>query len=222
LFTPFSQIDSSIARKYGGTGLGLAISQRLVQAMGGRMRVTSEVGRGSRFFFTLPTQEATPAGAIAGNPTLPEQRNEAAASETVPQRQLRILLAEDNTTNQLVALYTLKRLGYTADVATNGREAVDALQRKHYDLVLMDVQMPEMDGLEATREIVATCRKEDRPYIVGLSANAMQEDRDIARLAGMDSYVSKPFSVSDLRAVIENIPANISKAGRSAHGSEPL
>jgi signal transduction histidine kinase/CheY-like chemotaxis protein len=205
LFSPFSQVDSSTARKYGGTGLGLAISQRLVHAMGGRIRVTSEVGHGSRFRFTLPTQEATQAGEMT--PSLPAstQRKDSVEANLAPQRQLNILLAEDNATNQLVALYTLKSLGYTADVANNGREAVDALHRKRYDLVLMDVQMPEMDGLEATREIVASWREQERPYIVGLSANAMPEDTEAARLAGMDSYLSKPFSASDLRAMIENI-----------------
>jgi CheY-like chemotaxis protein len=206
LFSPFSQVDSSTARKYGGSGLGLAISQRLVQAMGGRIRVTSEVGHGSKFLFTLPTQEATQPGEMAPSPPPTTRRTETAGSGPVPQRQLNILLAEDNATNQLVALHTLERLGYTADVATNGREAVDALRRKRYDLVLMDVQMPEMDGLEATREIVASWREQERPYIVGLSANAMPEDTEAARLAGMDNYVSKPFSTSDLRAIIENIP----------------
>ncbi|HEX5806757.1 MAG TPA: ATP-binding protein [Macromonas sp.] len=203
LFQPFSQVDAGTARQYGGTGLGLAISRRLVQAMGGDISVDSVPGQGSCFGFTLPmavvSEGATPVGAPAMVPTKP-QAGDAAA---VPV--LRILLAEDNAVNQKVALFSLNRLGQQADLVENGREAVQAVARQRYDLVLMDVQMPDMDGLEATREIVRRWPPGERPVIVGLSANAMSEDQAEGKAAGMDDYLSKPFTLPDLRAVLERV-----------------
>jgi CheY-like chemotaxis protein len=118
---------------------------------------------------------------------------------------LRILLAEDNMINQKVALKVLERFGYRADVAGNGLEAIDAIGRQHYDVVLMDVQMPEMDGLEATREICRRWDAQHRPLIVAMTANATPEDRNRCREAGMDDYLSKPVRVEDLRTVLERI-----------------
>jgi PAS domain S-box-containing protein len=335
LFSAFTQVDSSISRKFGGTGLGLAISRKLAEGMGGEMWVVSREGEGATFAFTLPTSAAEPLApqpeishdAIHGkrvllvddnatnlrilgvqteqwgmkpfatldpsaaiamvnnasgtsnafdliitdmhmpvvsgvrlaeeihrkNPALPivlltsgntrdgEMRGNFAATLTKPARQstlhdavmrafhaqpqpaapsrasatsfddtlatrypLRILLAEDNDLNQKLALRVLKSFGYIADVAANGYEVITALRRQPYDLVLMDVQMPEMDGLEATRQILRIWPDVDnRPRITAMSANAMREDVDAAAEAGMDDYVTKPISIAALRAALE-------------------
>ena len=196
LFRPFSQVDSSIARRHGGTGLGLAISKGLVDAMGGRIWVRSEAGAGSRFCFTLPTEAAPGVSgtAAAGSPF----------DDTIGRRwPMRILLAEDNEVNKMVARAMLRRFGYEPDVAGNGLEALDAVRRQRYDLVLMDIQMPEMDGLDATRAIRAIEPSSPSPRIIGLSANAMAEDVLAARQAGMDDYLAKPVSPADLRGLLE-------------------
>jgi PAS domain S-box-containing protein len=331
LFQSFSQVDASTTRRYGGTGLGLAISQRLTELMGGRIDVTSQVGRGSEFRFTIQAAAAeTPvstrrdlsgvqpslrgkrvlvvddnatnrrilashldawgmparatgspvealawigagerfdvgildmhmpemdgvalARALRGHPSgasLPLVlftslgRREARAEEEgfaahlhkpikpsqlfdtlisvladtaihvsprgasrseldgdMARRQpLRILLAEDNAVNQKVALRLLAQMGYRADVAANGLEAIDAIERQTYDVVLMDVQMPELDGFEASREINRRWPGERRPRIVAMTANAMQGDRERCAAAGMDDYVSKPIRVEEL------------------------
>ena len=196
LFRPFSQVDSGIARRYGGTGLGLAISKRLVAATGGRIWVRSGAGEGARFYFTLPT-EAAPALAV------PPAGAASPFDETLAQRlPLRVLVAEDNDVNRKVALAMLRRYGYQADVAANGAEALAAVKRQRYDLVLMDIQMPEMDGLEATRAIIALGPAVQRPRIVGLSANAMTEDVQAALQAGMDDYLAKPITPAGLREMI--------------------
>jgi PAS domain S-box-containing protein len=338
LFQSFSQVDASTTRRYGGTGLGLAISQRLAELMGGRIEVTSEVGRGSDFHFTIraratevPAQPARrdlsgvqpslrgkrvlvvddnatnrrivtthldnwgmparatesplealewiragagfdigildmhmpemdgvalahalrehPAGAalplilftslgrrealgggggetFAGylhKPIKPSQLFDALVSvlaeqpvhvapratprmeldpEMARRRPLRILLAEDNVVNQKLALRLLGQMGYRADLAGNGLEAVDAVARQTYDLVLMDVQMPEMDGLEASREINRRWPG-SRPRIVAMTANAMQGDRELCEAAGMDDYVAKPIRVEELVGALE-------------------
>jgi signal transduction histidine kinase/HD-like signal output (HDOD) protein len=183
IFRPFEQADGSTTRKYGGTGLGLTISQRLVEMMGGRMWVESEAGRGSTFHFTARLAAAGP----AANPALELEP----ATERPP---LRILLAEDNLVNQRVAVRTLEKRGHTVRVASNGREAVEAWQGARFDVVLMDVQMPEVDGFEATAAIRA---REDstgrRTPIIAMTAHAMKGDRERCLAAGMDDYVTKPF-----------------------------
>ena len=199
LFHPFSQVDSSIARRHGGTGLGLAISKGLVTAMGGKIWVRSEPGKGSRFYFTLPTTAAPDVTPLSETGTPFDE----SLAERMP---MRILVAEDNLVNQKVVLAMLRRFGYTADVANNGREAVDAARRHTYDLVLMDIQMPEMDGLDATRAILALDNR-SRPRIIGLSANAMAEDVDAARQAGMKDYLAKPVNPGELRRLLERAAA---------------
>jgi signal transduction histidine kinase/HPt (histidine-containing phosphotransfer) domain-containing protein/ActR/RegA family two-component response regulator len=197
LFKPFSQADSSMTRLYGGTGLGLVISRRLAERLGGRMWAESEAGRGSAFFFTIrcrpaeqvPTRSPAETGGLEG-PKL---------AERLP---LRILLAEDNSVNQRVGLLMLERMGYLADVAGNGAEALAALRRQPYDLVLMDIQMPEMDGLEATRRIRAEFPRERQPRIVAMTANVLREQRDACRAAGMDDFVQKPVGLAELRAAL--------------------
>ncbi|HEX7199935.1 MAG TPA: ATP-binding protein, partial [Dongiaceae bacterium] len=193
LFKPFGQADSSMTRVYGGTGLGLAISQRLAERMGGRMWVESEKGVGSVLSFTLRCRTALQipsrmptgffaaaeiAGAVAaGDPASPKM------AEHLP---LRILLAEDNSINLRVGLLMLERLGYLADVAGNGIEVLEALRREPYDLILMDLQMPRMDGLEATRRIRAEFPRERQPRIVAMTANVLSEQREACLAAGME------------------------------------
>jgi CheY-like chemotaxis protein len=202
LFRPFSQVDSSTTRLYGGTGLGLALSRRLAEMLGGRIWVESEPGRGSVFRFTVrcmaeegplpPWLEPRPAAADADSTARPP------LALSAP---LRILVAEDHTINQKVILLLLSGFGYTADVAANGLEVLAALRRQPYDLVLMDVQMPEMDGLEAARRI----RQEwpDKgPRIVAMTASARREDRDACLAAGMDDHLSKPLALEELRAAL--------------------
>ncbi|MCP4654624.1 MAG: response regulator, partial [bacterium] len=195
LFQPFTQVDASVTRRYGGTGLGLAISKRLIELMGGSIRIESIEGEGTRAHFTLggkvPAAEQTePVEALAID------------GDLGPRRGLRILLAEDNIVNQKVALLMLGGIGCRADLAANGLEVLEALDRESYDLVLMDVRMPEMDGIEATRRIRQ--RPKDRqPYIIGLTAHAMEGDRDRCLAAGMDDYLSKPIRKDELRAALQ-------------------
>jgi signal transduction histidine kinase/ActR/RegA family two-component response regulator len=191
LFKSFSQADSSTTRKYGGTGLGLVISQRLAELMGGTMSAESAgPGRGSTFRFSIRAPEArAPERAQASHAMDP------GLAERHP---LRILLAEDNLVNQKLALRLLQQMGYRADLARNGVEAIEAVERQTYDLVLMDVQMPEMDGLEASRCIVQRWPDERRPRIVAMTANATRGDREQCIAAGMDDYLSKPIRVDAL------------------------
>ena len=204
LFQSFSQADATISRRYGGTGLGLAISKRLAEAMGGTVWAESDgPGSGSTFHVTITTRVASaplpsPASIVSG-PT-------ALDPEHASRHPLRILLVEDNIVNQKLALRLLASMGYQADLATNGLEAIEAVEREPYDLVLMDVQMPEMDGLEATRRIAEEIPIERRPWIVAMTANAMDGDREACLEAGMNGYISKPIRVDELVAAVLTTP----------------
>ncbi len=196
LFKPFSQVDMSNTRKYGGTGLGLAISRGLVELMGGKIWVESEVGRSSTFHFTIVAEDLP--DRLPDNSELAMQTN---MPENVPVRSCRVMLAEDNQVNQAVTLRMLKKLGYTAEAVASGREAIESLERQHYDLILMDVQMPDTDGLEATKEI----RKlwpNDGPRIIALTAHALEGDRERCIEAGMDDYIAKPVAIDGLAEVL--------------------
>lgn len=201
LFQPFSQADASTSRKYGGTGLGLAISKRLVELMGGRIWVESEEGRGCNFHFTLRTVASAglPENELSALPKLPTQTNQ---DEQKRAKDLRILLAEDNPVNRRMATLMLRKLGYKADPVANGFEVILALERQKYDLILMDVQMPEMDGLKATREIRRRWPS-NTVKIVALTANAIAGDREKCLEAGMDDYLCKPINLESLKATIE-------------------
>jgi PAS domain S-box-containing protein len=202
LFRPFSQVDASTTRRFGGTGLGLVISKRLVELMGGLMWVESEVGVGSTFHFTLI---APPTELPVAPPTAKgEAWFDRSMADRVP---LAILLAEDNPVNQRVALRMLDRLGYQADLAPDGRAAVEAAAARAYDVILMDVQMPLMDGLEATRQIRRLPPPAGRPQIIAMTANVMKGDREACVAAGMDGYIGKPVRVEELVAALQRAGA---------------
>jgi signal transduction histidine kinase/CheY-like chemotaxis protein/HPt (histidine-containing phosphotransfer) domain-containing protein len=190
LFQSFFQTDSSVTRKYGGTGLGLAISKRLVELMGGRIGVESEPGRGSCFWFQLPLARDTSQGDSAGEaaPALPRGR--------------RVLLVEDNRLNQEVALYFLLRAGLEVDVAAHGAEALEKLSRHAYDAVLMDCQMPVLDGYEATRRIRGMPRFARLP-IIAMTANALEGDRERSLEAGMNDHLNKPIDADRLYRTLD-------------------
>jgi len=192
LFQPFVQADSSTTRLYGGTGLGLSISRRLVELMGGRIGVESVPAAGSKFWLTVPL--------AVGEETVSEKRHPLPVINGEVVR--RVLVADDNDVNREVALAMLEALGCEADTARNGREAVDAVARNRYDLVLMDCQMPEMDGYEATREIRR--RESGMPPmpVVAMTANAVFGDREKCLAAGMTDYLSKPYTLDGLRRVL--------------------
>ena len=205
LFNQFSQADSSTTRKYGGTGLGLAISRKLIERLGGRIGAWSEFGRGSTFWFELTAASASEADVKLCSPETNESDVQSAI-ETIKGvgRQLKILVAEDNATNQLVIKTSLSKFGIYCDVAANGVEAVAAAQRTTYDLILMDLQMPEMDGLEAARTIRRLPSPAKDIPIVALTANAFKEDAERCAKAGMNGYATKPFRPQDLVAAIGN------------------
>ena len=222
LFSKFTQVDASTTRQFGGTGLGLAISRQLAEMMGGAVGVRSTEGRGSEFWFTAcfkPSMERTreenmqPAGQVD-------------APASIVDDNARILLVEDNTINQMVALGILKNMGLSADVAANGREAVKAYTADPYDLIFMDVQMPEMDGFEATRRIRSfeSAAGNHHIPIIAMTAHAMAGDRERCLEAGMDSYVTKPI---DPRVLAEEMakwlkkPQDLGAAPESAGDITP-
>ncbi|MGA1287756.1 MAG: response regulator [Rubrivivax sp.] len=209
LFQAFSQVDSSMRRRHGGTGLGLAISQQLVGLMGARIGVRSEPNRGSTFEFTVAWEVI----ADTPYPSHPEPVLDARFGHDRP---LRILLVEDNPVNQLVAQQMLSRLGYQVETVNNGEDAVQAQRRSPHDLVLMDIQMPGIDGIEACRRIRALPTTHTT-HIVALTANASESDRQAYRAAGMDSHLPKPFELRDLAQVLDQAFQAATSRSKPAH-----
>ena len=215
LFSPFAQADSSITRRFGGSGLGLAISKRLVELMGGAISLDSTPGQGSifRFHLTLPLAEA------ATSVVEPEDGSAALAAQIVRLgRRLRVLFAEDNPTNQFVAQQMLKGFAAQVDVAGNGLEAVEAASRVAYDVICMDISMPEMDGFAATRAIRALTGPARTVPIIALTANAFPEDVRACLDAGMDLFVAKPVSKQVLVAAILRAIGTVAEAVTCAGG----
>jgi signal transduction histidine kinase/CheY-like chemotaxis protein len=192
VFSPFVQADASVARRYGGSGLGLAISRHLVRAMGGELGATSEAGIGSTFSFEI---KAPPAKAPAPPPIT--------GFGDVGVEGLRVLVVEDNDVNTLIATAMLEGLGVSADVVDDGARAIEAVRQHHYDLVLMDLAMAGLDGLEATRRIRGLGAAVHQPRIVALTANVVDRVREECRAAGMDDYLGKPFRRDELRRTLE-------------------
>ncbi len=197
LFSSFTQADASISRRYGGTGLGLVISKRLVELMGGSITVESVPHQGSRFRFTVVMGSAEQPA-----PPLP------ASAPNFSARHLKVLVAEDHPVNQRVALKLLEKFGVHADLAADGSEAIAAAVGRPYDLILMDVQMPDVDGVTATREIRKRLPLDRQPLIFGLSAHATAEYRDICLDAGMNGYLTKPVAPGKLHDLIAGLQSH--------------
>ena len=191
LFQSFGQLDASSTRRYGGAGLGLAISRRLAHLMGGDLWLESREGAGSTFYFNILAASAPPEPAPPPPPvSVPDAARES--------RKLSLLVVDDNLVNQKVSVNLIRKLGHAADVVDNGQAAVEATARRHYDLILMDIHMPVMDGLEATRQILAAAPAEKCPVIVALTAAATVEDRRNALAAGMQDVLTKPIRLEQL------------------------
>ncbi|BFM05388.1 GAF domain-containing hybrid sensor histidine kinase/response regulator [Halioxenophilus aromaticivorans] len=205
LFKRFSQVDSSTTRQYGGSGLGLAICKQMVELMGGEIGVTSSANKGSTFWVRLPR--------VAANQ--PENQNAQMGAvdwNSKPKHKLNILAAEDNIINQKVLKAMVKSLGHTMTIANNGLEAIEALAQQHYDAVLMDVQMPVMDGLTATQAIRELPEPNNHITIIALTANAMAGDKDQYLAAGMNDYLAKPLERAQLAQALARVkPQNKSR-----------
>ncbi|MEM7155664.1 MAG: ATP-binding protein [Myxococcota bacterium] len=208
LFEPFTQAEVSTSRNYGGTGLGLAICARLVKLMDGEIWVESEPGKGSAFQFTARFPRAAPELSSTTATDRSVDGEDPMPTNLAQHLPARILLAEDNLINRKVATRVFEKMGYTIDVAEDGQQAVERVAEHDYDLVFMDVQMPKMDGYEATRAIRQS-RDDARPRIVAMTASAFEGDRAACFEAGMDDFISKPFSIAQLRTVLERYATNV-------------
>ena len=197
LFEPFTQADASTTRRYGGSGLGLAIARQILGLMGGTIDVTSEEGTGTTFTVEIGLETD-----LVTDRTIDRDDHVQTKSPPPDDRSMHILVAEDDKVNQMVITHMLLKLGHHVELATDGVEAVAAVHRCRFDLVLMDVQMPRLDGVGAARRIRAELSEGDCPRIVALTANALDGDRERLLAAGMDDYLSKPVRLDDLRQML--------------------
>jgi len=200
LFQSFTQENASTTRKFGGTGLGLAICRRLVELMGGEIGVESTIGQGATFWFTMRlTKEKIVGSSLNG---ITNGHGAPSITTSISSQGITVLLAEDNKVNQMVGVKQLKKLGFAVDVVETGAQAIDAWQQKQYGVILMDCQMPEMDGYQATQKIRELEQQSGLPrtHIIAMTAHAMQGDRELCLAAGMDDYLAKPVNATDLSA----------------------
>ncbi|NEQ34651.1 MAG: response regulator, partial [Leptolyngbya sp. SIO4C5] len=198
LFEPFFQADSSSTRKFEGTGLGLAICKRLVNLMQGQIWIESRVGQGTKVGFTIAAQPAIATDLNMSKLSQPAKRP-AAGDRPLP----KILLAEDSAVNQKVAVRVFAQLGYTIETATNGLEVLAAIRQQPYDFIFMDVRMPEMDGIEATRQL-RQMALDSSPIIIAMTASVMEGDREKCLAAGMNDYIAKPIRIETVRATLDS------------------
>jgi CheY-like chemotaxis protein/anti-sigma regulatory factor (Ser/Thr protein kinase) len=204
---PFTQVDASSTRREGGTGLGLAICRGLTREMGGTFELESVVGQGSTFAFTIPSAES-PLPLEEASTT----SDEGPLDELATQHPLRILVGEDNRLNQRVIQMLLERLGYDPTLVGNGLEVLAALDQEPYDMIFLDVHMPELDGLETARQIKARFENPTRPWIVATTASTMPKEKATCREAGMDDFLSKPIQAETLRAALVRCARKRAKA----------
>ena len=204
LFQPFSQVDSSYSRKFEGVGIGLSICKRLVELMKGKIWIESEPGEGAKFHFTIETK------AISPKTEQPEEAGASAKEEDVALDQnfaekfaMKILIAEDNPMNQKLITKVLKKLGYAPELANNGLEAVEMSKKETFDLILMDLQMPEMDGIEASRIIINELEDSNKPKIIALTANVSDEVKEACVQVGMSDYMTKPLKIDKLATILQ-------------------
>ncbi len=199
IFDAFSQADASTTRGYGGTGLGLSISRRLTELMGGMLEVESTPGQGSTFRFSIRARAAEEV--VIGRPrAVAKKKIDRQLAKRLP---LRVLVADDNATNREVASLMLQRMGYYPDLASNGEEVLEAMDWRRYEVLLMDVHMPVLDGLETTRRVRRTWPDDEQPQIVAMTASTMRGDREVCIEAGMDDFLGKPVFDHELQAVLE-------------------
>jgi CheY-like chemotaxis protein/HPt (histidine-containing phosphotransfer) domain-containing protein len=220
LFRQFSQVDESDTRQYGGTGLGLAISKELVTLMGGDIGVDSEVGSGSRFWFTLRVRQSSPeaaAAVIAARQGGPRHALQSLQADDANDASQKVLVVDDNVVNQFVAQRMLEQLGFLVDLAANGEQAIEASDNEDYVAVLIDSQMPVMSGNEATRIIREREGEKRHTPIIALTAKVMEHDRKKAFDAGADDFLSKPVFIEDIAASLQRVMYKSAKDSRAAN-----
>ncbi|MDB5084410.1 MAG: histidine kinase [Bacilli bacterium] len=207
LFKPFSQLDSSTTRKYGGTGLGLAICKTLVELMGGSIRAEKEVENGAAFVFTIQTKpfyfsDSTPELAALSDSNSNFGNDNVTGRENHPATSLNILIAEDNAINQKLLLRILQKLGHSADLAGDGLEVLKLMEKRQYHLILMDLQMPGMDGFETTKIIMKEITEKQRPLVIAVTASTSEKDKELCIALGMTDFVSKPIKIKSIQQIL--------------------
>jgi signal transduction histidine kinase/CRP-like cAMP-binding protein/ActR/RegA family two-component response regulator len=204
LFQPFSQVDSSYSRKFEGVGIGLSICKRLVELMKGKIWIESEPDKGSKFHFTIETKAISPKTEQPAEAGASAKEEDVALDQNFAEKfAMKILVAEDNPMNQKLITKVLKKLGYAPELASNGLEAVEMSKQEAYDIILMDLQMPEMDGIEASRIIINELEDSNKPKIIALTANVSDEVKEACVQVGMSDYMTKPLKIDKLATILQ-------------------